>query len=351
MKTADPDWQADRLILHIGAPRTGTSAIQMTLQANRRALAANGFLYPLSLDRVFIAAMASAWPPDIQQRRIGISGPTAINRLRRKTAAALQREVNEVRPHTLILSAEQLFDRLDTWRVRRRLQRWLAPFAKRIEIIVYLRRQDQAIWSRHLNAVRLGRQEAWVTPDRASPLYDYERRLRPWLSRFGQEAVTVRPYRRDAFPQNSVQHDFMEFAGIDPAWLRNPERQNNHSLDSVRAEFLRRITDHVGHGDDPNNFRHDMNWVIDRVEGNWSPSRLPRREAEAILDLYASANERLTRVWGQGVAFFDAEPDAADIEPDPLGIDDVMHIAAQLWNVKAGQVRHLRNQVERLKKP
>ena len=349
MTTRTQDWRAKRLILHIGAPRTGTSSIQSMLRQNRANLLQQGVLYPETLQRVFVAAMAPAWPSDAQQRRIGITGLRAIQGLRRSLAKTLHREVNEHRPETIIISAEQLFDRLDKGTVRRRLKQWLSAFAERIEVLVYLRRQDQAIFSRHLNAIRLGRSETWVVPDRISKLYDYQRRLKLWVNLFGKDAVTVRAYQRQDFPEGSGVLDFLAQAGIDPAPLIPPQREHNASLDVIKAEFMTRITDHISPAEDPDSFRNDLNWVIDRVRGDWSRSTLPMRDAQAILDLYREPNTRLSRDWSQGREFFDT---TIASEPPPsasLEIDDVIEIAAQLWTLKADQVRNLKRTVSRLK--
>ena len=340
------NWRAERLILHIGAPRTGTSTLQSTLRQNRANLLKQRVLYPESLERVFVAAMAPAWPSDAQQRRIGVTGLRAVQRLRRSLTATLQREVNEHQPETIVISAEQLFDRLDKGTVRRRLKHWLSRFAERIELLVYLRRQDQAVFSRYLNTVRLGRDEAWIVPDRSVKLYDYQRRLKPWANLFGRDALTVRAYQRQDFPNGSGVLDFMARTGIDPAPLAPPNREHNASLDAIKAEFMTRITDHISPAENPDGFRQDLNWVIDRVQGDWSRSTLPQRDAQAILDLYHEPNARLSRDWSQGQDFFDMT-----IAPEPpssasLETDDIIEIAAQLWAIKADQVRHLRRKVQ-----
>jgi hypothetical protein len=318
------------------------------LRQNRANLLQQGVLYPEALERVFVAAMAQAWPSDAQQRRIGITGLRAIQGLRRSLAKTLHREVNQHRPQTIIVSAEQLFDRLDKGTVRRRLKQWLSAFAERIEVLVYLRRQDQAIFSRHLNAIRLGRSEAWVVPDRISKPYDYHRRLKPWVNLFGKDAVTVRAYQRQDFPEGSGVLDFLAQAGIDPAPLIPPKREHNASLDVIKAEFMTRITDHISPAEDPDSFRNDLNWVIDRVQGDWSRTSLPERDAHAILDLYREANARLSKEWTNGREFFDTSVAQEPPLSASLEIDDVVEIAAQLWKIKAGQVRGLRKRIARL---
>ncbi|MEO1493479.1 MAG: hypothetical protein AAFV19_15090 [Pseudomonadota bacterium] len=341
-------WRAKRLVLHIGAPRTGTSALQIWMRRNRAVLGARGVLYPEISGNAFVAAMAPVWPVDVAQRLQGLTGWRQVRALRRDVAAALRREVDAVQPETIFVSAEQFFDRLDRPAVRRRLHRLLSPLADRVDILLYLRRQDQAIFSRHWNSVRLGRRGAFVAPGRLLPEYDYERRVRPWARLFGEHAIIVCPFERVRLPGGSIVADVLARLGVDPA-LAADAGEKNASLDLVRAEFLQRITAHLGRTDQMGNFRDDLNWSIDQVTGDWPSATLPARDARVILGLYEAANARLAARWGEGGAFFDmtvsedirggAEGDAA------LDIDDVIEIAAQLWIRKTEQVRKLRSRV------
>ena len=111
---------------------------------------------------------------------------------------------------------------------------------------------------------------------------------------------------------------------------------------------MTRITDHIGPAEDPDSFRNDLNWVIDRVQGDWSRTSLPERDAHAILDLYREANARLSKEWTNGRDFFDTSVAQETPLSASLESDDVVEIAAQLWKIKAGQVRGLRKRIARL---
>lgn len=337
-------WRAKRLFLHIGAPRTGSSALQLWLRSNRSLLIKNRILYPQIMGESFVAAMAPAWPRDIAQQRLGIAGPRRALQLRRDVSAALVREVEEAQPEVIIVSAEQFFDRLDKRAVRRNLQSILAPMAQEIRVLVYLRRQDEAIYSRHWNSARLGRGGDFVTPGRALPEYDYERRLRPWARMFGRDSIIVKPFERPRLTGGSVVADVLGIMGCDPVLaVDNPDR--NSSLDLVRAEFMQRISTHIGNADQVENFRDDLNWAIDRIVADWPKPVLPARDARMIVDLYSEANARLSAVWGDGGEFFDQNVTDQPAADTALGTADVIEIAAQLWIQKVRQIRKLRRRV------
>ena len=166
----------DRIILHIGTEKTGTTSIQHALAHDRDALAARGFLFPQlfgSENHMEIAVYAA---DDGQQMELRLHEldkakcdlPEYRARLRQKLAD----EVADSACHTMIISNEHCHSRLLTPSAIQRLKDLLTPFCPNIEVQVYLRRQDQLAVSLHSTRLKLGG-EGPIFPDTAPalPLY------------------------------------------------------------------------------------------------------------------------------------------------------------------------------------
>ncbi|MEM1383349.1 MAG: hypothetical protein AAF713_19490 [Pseudomonadota bacterium] len=344
----DRAWRAEVAVVHIGAPRTGTTAIQEMLATNRNTLLRHGVLYPESLGSVasqnLVAALAPLRVQDAIRRKRGLVGARSIGAYRRDLEAALWREMAAHRPQTLLISAEQFFDRVDTFWTRRRLAMFLRSFAREARVVVYLRRQDQAIWSRHLHGIKLGKPGDFVAPSRAEPLYDYAARLLPWQKLFGAERLTVRAYQPSSLEGGGAAKDFLAQIGLSGCAIA-PVGKRNTSLDIVRAAFMQRIGAALG-AQGAESLAEDLAGAIDRLEARGPPARLPRRESEAILSLYRASNARLSAQFGGGEPFFNDAIEEVPLAGGPvLDLDAAVIIAADLWAVKQRQVQSLKRRL------
>lgn len=171
-------WMNKRLTMHIGLPKTGTTALQNFFFANRQALADDGILYPMA----------------------GLSGTShyllATQQPRRSWDAvtgywkALFKEV-EASPleHTLVSSEFFCQDLAEA------LHGLASQYFTDIRIVLYLRRQDTVLYSTYNQLVRKKR----FTRDIRSlvpVLLDYHSMVHALAATFGQENVLVRPYEQ-----------------------------------------------------------------------------------------------------------------------------------------------------------
>lgn len=325
---------AERLILHIGTPKTGSTAIQSLCAANRGALRAEGALYPLSLGRTahqpFAAAMGRLFARDGLRAAQGVSGPRGVLRLRRDLAAALTREIDETRPRTLIISSENLFTDVRAVPDARRIRRFLAPFAERIEVLAYLRRQDRAMFSAWAHAMRLGKSADFVAPVIMvrGGRYDYAARMSLWARAFGRDAVSAVPFDRVG---GDIAADFLLRAGV--TGLKSGGERANRSLNDVKAGFMSAMGAHLPRldGSGLNAARGDLSHAIDAVGLDRSALRISPRDAQAILTAHAASNARLSREFGDGAPFFDEAVDEGNDANVSLTVSDVIEISAQLW--------------------
>ncbi len=217
-----------RLILHIGLHKTGTSAIQRFLFENAEALSEQGFLYPVglfnSIDHNPIAwcmVPSRYFPPDY---------PFYWDHAKKNYWAHLHEIVETSRAHTAILSGEDfsLIDQVHS------LAQECAAYDTRI--VVYLRRQDDLIWSLYNQMVK-GLEfrltwsfEEFLSKHWLSDILSFDRFLNEWSEAFGRNALTVSTYEAQVREEAFLQ-EFCNICGI-PAMggLSFPKERVNRSL-------------------------------------------------------------------------------------------------------------------------
>ena len=229
-----------RVVLHVGLPKTGTTAIQRTLAANRPVLAAQGILYPASLGRVYhwkLAALALQDPlapwAGATARTDGLEGgPDAI-------LHALQDEIAQVRPNILLISSEHLTSRLQFPTDYENLRTLLAAIDAQTEALIYLRPIADYAAASYTESVKNGRHtpfhvsDVLQNPDR----YDYNRVIRRWEDTL--HSVTIRVFDRRRFPDGNVINDFLDALGIHG--ITPSTDAENISPDAVGIEVFRRL--------------------------------------------------------------------------------------------------------------
>lgn len=314
----------DRIILHIGTEKTGTTSIQHALAHDRDALAARGFLFPQlfgSENHMEIAVYAA---DDGQQMELRLHEldkakcdlPEYRARLRQKLAD----EVAASACHTMIISNEHCHSRLLTPSAIQRLKDLLTPFCPNIEVQVYLRRQDQLAVSLHSTRLKLGG-EGPIFPDTAPalPLYfAFDKLLQRYGQFFGLENLSVRLFEPACLAGGDIVTDFYARAGIDLPKPALPKA--NESLSAKQGRFLeefnRRFPLVVDNAINPQ--RGPIFSVISKV-GQSAPYRPARPRAQAFHAAFAEGN-----AWVRDTFFadqdrptlfdesFDSYPETAD---------------------------------------
>jgi hypothetical protein len=195
------------LFLHIGMQKTGTTALQISMAADRPALVQAGILYPSgSLGLGLADANAHHYLAHaMQERRYGHTPAADFRhvpqycRMIAQAAAAFSGDT--------VLSSED-FSRLPRTGIAR-LRPLLPPETK---IVIYLRRQDHWIDSLYGHALKFGTAPdlpAFIANQRRR--LNYERFLADWSAVFGAENIIVRAYEREA--RQNLWADFCQALG------------------------------------------------------------------------------------------------------------------------------------------
>lgn len=251
-----------RAFVHIGRGKTGTTAIQRALAANRILLAELGFTYPGSTRN---------HNPIVGELPDGAG------------AASIAAEVRAAPGHGLI-SAEGL-QNLPAAKVRE----WLLGLD--VQIIVYLRDQAEVIASAYQQAVKAeletGAFEDFVI---RCGVQDYRPFLRDWATVFGRENMTIRFYQKD-----DVVPSFLEVLGIRdhaPFLLDLPDP--NPSIAGELLETKRRLNETwTGTAEDLRKETYDALRLLANKNSAWRGSVLDEALAQRIRAAHWECNAGL----------------------------------------------------------
>lgn len=224
-----------RCVLHIGAPKTGSTALQHFLTQRREHLANAGFVYPSSIERGFgqhdLAFLTGGGYPEWATPQTESIG-ALLERLRQEL---------DIRPGAhLILSSENFYWLSNPTSVRDMLDT-LGYTPDSVAVVVYIRRQEDAIESWYNQLVKaLGYSASFEQSiDDYDDLWDYEDRLAQWAKVFGRQRVVVRLYSDE--PDFDVCRDFTALLGISTVELESADCKANPRLVRDLLEFQRVI--------------------------------------------------------------------------------------------------------------
>lgn len=211
------------LYIHIGRPKTGSTALQHFLMKNRQQLLTRGVLYPLTgchqlSSHLFAYAYsdrlrAGAHLPAIDQRELWL---------------ALGEEVKDASAGRVVLSSENF------WFVDPRRVKDDIDGKYDVRVIAYIRRQDNVIASsfceevkRELISLDADVEEFALDPLRLE-LLDYLAILDEWSSCFGLDNLAVRVYER--LSGGCIASDFCRLLAIEPGDLEIDQVTVNPAL-------------------------------------------------------------------------------------------------------------------------
>ena len=242
----------NRLYLHMGTPKTGSTAIQYFLHANSDRLREAGYFFPdihadfpndtgyAKMDNKESAYANGNFIIDAEVLTAWQQGPEAFDEALRYVFPDLVNYYNEVMGHNetntdrlvayikdklersnVILSSENLW----TYNYKY-LRRFAREFGGRLEAVVYLRRQDRYVESMWNEVIKVGLVSDPVEEYADFMLHEendnhglrYRKRLEEICSIIGKEHLQIRLYESGSLKQHGgICQDFLSAVGIDPA--------------------------------------------------------------------------------------------------------------------------------------
>lgn len=305
-----------KCFIHIGAPKTGTTAIQQFLYDNRIALESKGILYPDVCVRGYghhdIAFLVSGGYPHWatpQQRPIDDLAKELSETVRGQSADLLLSSEN----FYLLGQAQALKSFL--------LETGIMPTWSPV-ILVYLRRQDEAHESWYNQTVKAQGETGTIEESlaRYDELWDYRRQLSLWSGVFGRENMIVRSYSPASRTSRMLISDFLQQLGLRGDDWDLPEMQVNAGETRDILEFQRLVNRLPLTVQEKRRFHKELIELSTRTrgEGLFDESPLLDRERRlAILAHYSRGNQEVAETYLGGEPLFDSEIPAvpkADVE-------------------------------------
>jgi hypothetical protein len=196
------------IILHIGPDKTGSTAIQRTLADNVDLLESCGVLYSGGggkNDRGLSLAFSETTRSN-KSRNSGHKPKSDHGYLEK-----LQQRVKSTSADHLILSFEGLIH-LTVAEISM-LQEFLKGLSERVTIVLYVRDPFSYALSAMSQRVKTGRRAWMYNP----PIVKYQDLIERWSGVFGREALEVRLFSRDVFPDGDVVLDFISMPALKAA--------------------------------------------------------------------------------------------------------------------------------------
>lgn len=215
-----------RLIIHIGAPKTGSSAIQHVLSSFHAELKRYGVLVP---------AIDIGYKGEIEGNQV-----VAFDNLRNSPDVAYLRIADVIASaqsdglDTVVLSAENLIEAGDVYASLFSKLRGIAD----VTIIAYIRRQDDYIasaWQQWYCKVHSDLW-SWLISE-LGYIGNWLTLLDPWRGSFGEDAIIVRKFDRDLLKNGDVVTVFFSAAMLPMEILNFPRPR------SVNPSFSKSVQD------------------------------------------------------------------------------------------------------------
>lgn len=329
------------LYVHIGAPKTGTTAIRMFCWENREVLKKYGYCYP---------DLREVSPKGYFGRNgyfliDGLNDAEISGEKYRQGMDIVIKLFEEY--DNVVLSDEHIFR--STYQKRKILWQQLKEDGEKhgftVKIIVYLRRQDEFIKSFRnqrvkLNVVSAGVKEGIKTWDEfldtmpASLQLDYYEKLEGMAAVLGKENIIVRRFERGRFWGDSIYADFMHILGLEVTdEYEIAQEERNPQLPGNTQEIIRILNDTAGVDEKDLQFMRSILFTVGETsKAEYPCSMFSKEECEEFLAEYKESNRRVAEEYlGEpGADLFDnTVPDLPKWTADnPYMYRDIIRFAA-----------------------
>ncbi|HDY92146.1 MAG TPA: hypothetical protein ENH67_05705 [Pseudoalteromonas sp.] len=209
-----------KVVIHIGPPKTGTSAIQFCLQQDKQRLAENGIYYPkhaTDVNGISSGNLSSVY--DITNTERSIS---------KTKVSKLLASCEKLKMHTLLLSSEFFFERMSE----------VVGIFPEAQFIAYIRNPLDSFESLYNQSIKRHHK---IEPIKKPPLLPkfYLTKLERFVDEIGADKFVFRSYSKHAFFGGTIVDDFYSILSIQPP--SNTRVTINPSYSFEALEFKRWI--------------------------------------------------------------------------------------------------------------
>ena len=322
--------------IHIGAPKTGTTAIESFFALNRNSLRKNGYLYPgYGLDHHEIANEIN----DTKKNKGDLLH-------RNSNTLRVLREIQNTECHSIIISSDWFYSMGGAIKLKQTMEQMLGKLFI-VKIIFYGRRQDHAFQSAYQQMVKPCSRKPLTIPISEFLLdknrlrqWDYYHKLQEWEEAFGKDAIIVRVYEKKQFYKDDLIRDFLHIIGLEltEKFQLPTEKQSNISLGPDAIEFMRLVNLEIEN-------REVKTFLLKSLESIdkkqvWVPfSLVSPHERLDIITFFSESNQNVARKYldrNDGKLFYEPLPDPDEpwVQYEGLTIEKIVPIfSLMLFNL------------------
>ncbi len=202
-----------KLILHIGPPKHGSSAIQEMLRSNKELLHDRGYQF-----------YEQSWALAQSFRKNGYQ--------RARSHFETEIQITDA-PECVIVSAEDFFKANPE-----EVKNYFSNFADDIRIVWFLRRQDRVAVSHYLQQFKFLNYKSNCFAGKIS----YTAKSREWLETFGSDNAIVRPFQKSQWRDQDLIQDFLHHLEI-PSGGFELSQFSNVSMTTLAKDCMRLVQD------------------------------------------------------------------------------------------------------------
>ena len=243
-----------KAVIHIGAPKTGSSTIQEFLFRNTEALAAQGFRFRRNVEGrgsqyeyplASLARMGRLLPGEEEQIRYSSTDLAAHKAIGAAVLAELAENCARWAEPAAIFSSEHIFPWLLAVDEIKALDQMFAAHFDDRTYVLYIRNQEDLIVSEYSELLKRGANTRLQTHlNLRLPGLDYEHRVRRWVQAIGRYRFDLRLMEPGFLTDGDLLADFAGVCGFSIQGLEVPQKINE-SLSAPAAECLRILNDRV----------------------------------------------------------------------------------------------------------
>ena len=337
------------LYLHIGTPKTGTSAIQLFMFSNRNALEKNG---------CYVPNFKMKYPGIGQHRNAHWLIPAVKNDSDYNANLSHLKKIAE-EYKTIYMSDEAIWNtcgfKPTFWEG---LKKDLINTGIELKVIVYLRRQDSYLYSYWAEQVRRGRvlasniREYRATDPRVMRHLNYYKYIRKGIMpQIDLSNISIGIYERNRFSgENGIIEDFLDRLGhmSVKADYQMPQRSNNISLRDVVLEVRAKLNQIDEYKNDPEYINALLLKVQSRLEDE---GRLKNRNTfflnnrEHFMEKFSGSNGKVASMLlgrEDGTLFEDMKVEAS--EKAEFSTEEIVLVCGYLiQEMQKGYFKKVRN--------
>jgi len=272
-----------QLIIHIGAAKAGSSAIQGYLRLNYKLLEHRGIVVPgPDLQRGSEVTGEHIWLME-QLRADPTEGANAI--MRRLARLQAERKNKETRAY--IISAENLSNSMQHEFLFTKLTDLFV-----IKVVIYIRRQDEFLCSswQQWGLKRNGDFWSWLLNNIGTKA-NWELVINPWAELYGKENVFVRIFESQRLKEGSLISDFCSICDIQMDGLQPQVGMLNPSYNLAIQEMAHEARVLFDGIHDNEFYQMVSDLTGDRYHKNDQESFLSVAQRNAILSHYEASNQ------------------------------------------------------------